>query len=138
MMKEGQEVKVLPKQLGKVKTNNESKEMSHTGTKNMQHTGNKTGHRRMHANINMHRVASLLLVAMPGPPISFLLLVAMPGAPSSFLLLLVRHLLLVAMRLFQIASCYCSYSSREHGTYVNGLKQYVENLTIFHMKAEDP
>ena len=32
--------------------------------------------------------------------------VAMPGAPSSFLLLLVRHLLLEAMHLFLVASCY--------------------------------
>ena len=31
---------------------------------------------------------------------------AMPFAPSSFLLLLVRHLLLVAMHLFLVASCY--------------------------------
>ena len=32
--------------------------------------------------------------------------VAMPGAPSSFLLLLVRHLLLEAMHLLLVASCY--------------------------------
>ena len=36
------------------------------------------------------RIASLLLVGMPGAPSSFLLLVAMPGAPSSFLFLVVR------------------------------------------------
>ena len=69
----------------------------------------------------------LLPVAMPGAPSSFLLLlyskalvtrsdalvpssfllpVAMPGAPSSFLLLLVSHLLLEAMHLFLVASCY--------------------------------
>ena len=37
---------------------------------------------------------------------SFLLLVIMPFVPSSFLLLLVRHLLLEAMHLFLLASCY--------------------------------
>ena len=35
---------------------------------------------------------------------------AMPGAPSSFLLLLVRHLLLEAMHLFLVASCYSAPS----------------------------
>ena len=39
-------------------------------------------------------------------PNSFLLLLVRPGAPSSFLLLLVRHLLLEAMHLFLIASCF--------------------------------
>ena len=37
---------------------------------------------------------------------SVLFLVAMPFAPSSFLLLVVRHLLLEAMHLFLVASCY--------------------------------
>ena len=45
-------------------------------------------------------VASLLLVAMHFAPSS------KARSPSSFLLLLVRHLLLEAMHLFLVASCY--------------------------------
>ena len=49
------------------------------------------------------RVASLLLVAMPGAPSSVLVPSSNALVTSSFLLLLVRHLLLVAMHLLLVA-----------------------------------